>query len=136
MRRAPLLAVLLLVSASLAFAGDPKPAPTATPPRLITPAALASMLRHKDFVFVNVHVPYEGEIQGTDAHLAYDRIEAEVSRWPSRKSTPIVVYCRSGSMSAMAASTLTRLGYTNVRDLSGGMVAWREAGYPLIQRPR
>ncbi len=136
MRRAPLIAVLLLVSASLAFAGDLKPAPAAAPPRLLTPGALASMLRHKDFILVNVHVPYAGEIQGTDAHLAYDRIEAELSRWPARKTTPIVVYCRSGAMSAMAARTLARLGYTNLRDLSGGMVAWQEAGYPLARRPR
>jgi rhodanese-related sulfurtransferase len=43
----------------------------------------------------------------------------------------IAVYCRSGTMSAEAARTLVRLGYTDVWDLGGGMLAWEKAGFPL-----
>ena len=43
----------------------------------------------------------------------------------------IVLYCRSGSMSAEAAETLTRFGYDDVWDLRGGMIAWEEAGFRL-----
>jgi rhodanese-related sulfurtransferase len=105
-------------------------------PRAVTPAELAAMLPRKDFVLVNVHVPYQDEIPGTDMQLAYDRIEASADRLPARKTTPLVVYCRSGGMSAIAARTLVRLGYSNVRDLSGGMAAWVEAGYQLLGRRR
>lgn len=36
-------------------------------------------------------------------------------------------------MSAIAAEALVRLGYRNVVDLEGGMVAWQRAGYPLVK---
>jgi len=36
----------------------------------------------------------------------------------------VVVYCRSGNRSAMAKSYLTSRGFTAVRNLIGGMVAW------------
>ena len=40
---------------------------------------------------------------------------------------------RSGRMSAIAAEALVGFGYTNVWDLKGGMIAWKEAGYPIAE---
>ena len=42
----------------------------------------------------------------------------------------VIVYCRSGTRAALAASTLKTLGYVNVANLDGGFVAWRDAGLP------
>ncbi len=100
----------------------------------ITPAQLNTMLAQKDFTFVNVHIPYEGEIASTDAFIPYNEIDQKLDRLPADKSARIVLYCRSGRMSAIAAGTLTRLGYTSVWDLDGGMVAWENAGYKLLTR--
>jgi len=36
-------------------------------------------------------------------------------------------------MSVIAAKALVELGYTNVWNLDGGMIAWYEAGYPLLR---
>lgn len=99
----------------------------------VTPAQLQSMLKDKDFVFVNTHIPYEGEIEGTDLFIPFDEVEQRLSELPAASDAKIVVYCRSGSMSGIAANTLVGLGYTNVWNLDGGMVAWEEAGYPLLQ---
>jgi rhodanese-related sulfurtransferase len=96
----------------------------------ITPRVLRSWLDDKDFLLVNVHVPYEEQIEPTDELMPFDEIEGHLDAFPQRDAK-IVVYCRSGSMSATAARTLVRLGYTNVWNLDGGMIAWREAGYPL-----
>ena len=39
----------------------------------------------------------------------------------------LIVYCGSGGRSALAAKTLTDMGYSNVASLAGGYAAWREA---------
>lgn len=45
----------------------------------------------------------------------------------SNKSDTILLYCRSGNRSALAADTLQKLGYTNVLSMIGGYQAWQEA---------
>ncbi len=47
------------------------------------------------------------------------------------KDRPLVCMCRSGRRSAEAASTLARLGFTNVSQLTGGVTAWEQAGLSL-----
>ena len=98
----------------------------------VSAAGLAEMLKQKDFPLMNVHIPYEGEIKGTDFFVPFNRIDANLGKLPADKSAKLVVYCRSGAMSAIAARTLVKLGYTNVWNLDGGMIAWRELGYPLL----
>jgi len=98
----------------------------------LSPGELKDSLEDKDFAFVNVHIPFEGDISGTDLSIPYDEIgqKENLDRLPN-KDAQIVLYCRSGSMSSEAARTLVELGYENVRDLDGGMVAWEKAGYRL-----
>lgn len=96
----------------------------------VSPQRLATMLEAKDFTFVNVHVPYEGEIAGTDLFIRYDEIAGRQAELPAADDK-IVLYCRSGSMSTAAAIALVRAGYTRIWNLAGGMNAWRAAGYPV-----
>lgn len=133
-------AVALLVSACVRSAPNLEPgrevAVDGQSYQIITVAQLKSMLDSKDFLLVNVHIPYAGEIKGTDLFLPYNEIEQNLSKLPTDRGARIVVYCRSGSMSSIAAKTLTRLGYTNIRDVDGGMLAWEKEGYPLVQSPQ
>ena len=99
----------------------------------VDPAGLRSMLAAKDFLLVNVHIPYEGEIEDTDLFIPYDQVEAHLGELPGDTGAKIVLYCRSGRMSAIAAEVLAAQGYTNLWDLTGGMIAWEEAGYPIVQ---
>ena len=99
----------------------------------IAPVELNTMLKDKDFVFINVHIPFEGNIAGTDLSIAYDQITDpfNLAQLPADKSAKIVLYCRSGRMSAIAAEALVKKGYTNIWDLAGGMVDWEQAGFNL-----
>lgn len=92
---------------------------------------LASMLKNKDFVFINVHIPFAGNIADTDLSIPYDAIEQNGSQLPADKNAKIVLYCRSGRMSEIAAEKLVSLGYTDIWNLKGGMVEWEQAGYEI-----
>ena len=45
------------------------------------------------------------------------------------KSKTVYVYCRSGHRSQIASKKLLSLGFTDVRNVEGGFMAWSEAGY-------
>ena len=45
-------------------------------------------------------------------------------------SKQVIVMCRSGARSVLAAVTLTELGFTDVLNMAGGMTAWKDAGLP------
>ncbi len=100
----------------------------------ILPQDLQAMLAEKDFLLVNVHIPYAGEIPQTDLFVPFDQIEGSLDQFPQSKDAKIVVYCRSGGMSAIAARALVQAGYTNVYNLDGGFNAWQAAGFELIKK--
>ena len=62
---------------------------------------------------------------------AHPALSAETA--PIPESRPIVLYCLTGGRSALAAESLQRLGFEQVRSLAGGVAAWCQAGVPLIQ---
>jgi rhodanese-related sulfurtransferase len=42
------------------------------------------------------------------------------------KHDEVVIYCRSGNRSGIAAQILEQLGFENVKNLTGGMLAWQQ----------
>jgi len=50
---------------------------------------------------------------------------------PADKTRPLLVVCATGSRSSRAVAVLNKLGFTNVRTLSGGLAAWRQANLPV-----
>lgn len=50
-----------------------------------------------------------------------------------RPDRSVIVYCKSGGRSALAAATLTDLGYRNVAHLDGGITAWKQAQRPTVR---
>ena len=82
---------------------------------------------------MNVHIPFEGNIADTDLSIPYDQITepANLTQLPVDKNAKIVLHCRSGRMSAIAAEELVKLGYTNIWNLKGGMLEWERADFEI-----
>jgi len=95
----------------------------------ISAGDLSEMLENKDFFLIDVHIPEQDHIPGTDTLIPYNEIIDRQSDLPEDKNSKIVLYCRSGSMSQEAAKTLLDLGYTNVYNLTGGANEWKKAGF-------
>lgn len=72
-----------------------------------------------------------GHLAGAN-HMDRGLLEFSVEQAVPDKSTPIVVYCKTGGRSALAALTLKQMGYTNVKSMNGGFDAWQKAGYPVV----
>jgi rhodanese-related sulfurtransferase len=64
-------------------------------------------------------------------HLSKGIIERDIEAVIPDKEAPIVLYCGGGFRSVLAADALQQMGYHRVISMTGGIRAWREAGYPL-----
>ena len=89
------------------------------------------MMNHKDFILINTHIPYEGEIPGTNLLIPYNEIERNKSKLPKDKAARLVVYCKTGPMGDVAARKLAQMGYTHVIHFKDGMSGWEKAGRSL-----
>ncbi|MFQ5493313.1 MAG: rhodanese-like domain-containing protein [Candidatus Dojkabacteria bacterium] len=97
----------------------------------IGPEEFNEILGNSDPFVIDVHTPEQAHIEGTDAFIDYAIIDEQTQKLPADKDTEILVYCRSGNMSGIASEKLIEMGYTNVRNLAGGVKAWEAAGYEL-----
>jgi rhodanese-related sulfurtransferase len=79
---------------------------------------------------IDVRAPHEweaGHISGA-THLPLDELAQRAGEID--KERPVVLYCRGGNRSTMAAAALAEAGYDAAK-LSEGIVGWDEAGLPL-----
>lgn len=111
-----------------------EPAAAHEPYARLDPAAFEERMKNEQAMVINVHIPYEGELAGTDAFIPYDKIRDD-PRLPEDKGTEILLYCRSGRMSEEAGVDLHEEGYTNIAHLEGGMKAWEASGREVIFNP-
>lgn len=134
--RRSLLAVPAVAALAVAGCSGPEPSPSSPPttdaaPRLVGPDGFAAEVDGGERFVLNVHTPDEGSIEGTDASIPFDELEARAQDLPTDRATPLAVYCRTGRMSEVAVGTLARMGFDDVVELRGGMVAWTDSGRML-----
>ncbi len=106
---------------------------------VITVDQLASELaENPDLILIDVRTDAEIAEKGVieSSNLITIPLEEFISGkadWPADKGAKIVTYCGSGHRCTMAMTILWTYGYTDVRSLKGGLGAWVEAGYPVVE---
>ncbi len=103
--------------------------------QLVNPTEFSKLIREGGGFLVDVHTPEQTHIPSTDAFIPFDNIAENSDQLPNDKDTPILVYCRSGSMSETASEEIAALGYTNVYDLEGGINAYKEQNNEVVITP-
>ncbi len=121
--------VLILTTGSLSSPQDsPATDTTSSAPTNsytnLDPANFKALVNEDGVFVVDVHIPEQEHIDGTDAFIPYNEIANRLNELPQDKNAKILVYCRSGGMSAIASDVLVKNGYTNVFNLSGGKNAY------------
>lgn len=87
------------------------------------------MDNNEDFQLIDVRETFEYEtsnLNGENIPLGGILIEAD----KIATDKPVIIQCRSGKRSAAAVMQLEQLGFTNLYNLKGGILAWQEAFDP------
>lgn len=69
-------------------------------------------------------------------HLPRGILERDIEGVATDPNQPIVLYCAGGIRSALAAESLQRMGYKNVKSMAGGFAAWANQGLPVDSTPK
>ncbi|MFT6998000.1 MAG: rhodanese-related sulfurtransferase [Cryomorphaceae bacterium] len=96
----------------------------------------SELIAQGDLLLLDVRTPGEvsqGYIEGAqNINIStWEEFKAGVDKLD--KTEPVMVYCRVGGRSHKAAVYLVESGFTQVYDIKGGILAWNDAGEPLIK---
>lgn len=103
----------------------------------VAPAEVVTLLSSGEARVFDVREDHEwaaGHVPGA-SHLGKGIIERDIERTVPDPATPIVLYCGGGYRSALAVDALQKMGYVNVRSMSGGWRAWTERGGAISMDP-
>ena len=111
----------------------PAAADAAVARNLSPPEAIALIGQRSDIYLLDVRTPGEYRQTRLDgAHLIpIDQLMQRLAELPGDR--PILVYCAVGSRSAQVVNYLARRGYPELYNLYGGIYAWAQNGYPVLQ---
>lgn len=94
----------------------------------ITVEELKKRLDNNESIFIiDVREPHEfAEFTITELNIPLGLLPQKLWDFDERMEEEIVVLCRSGSRSTSAKMILTQAGFSNVRNLTGGILEWQE----------
>jgi rhodanese-related sulfurtransferase len=111
--------------------------------REVAPSALSSEAAKAVLIDVREPAEYEAGHLATAINIPRGVLEFQVDAHPAvanvtepalaHRQRPVVLYCRTGGRAALAADSLQRIGFSDVRSIAGGIEAWIAAGLPVTQ---
>ena len=89
-----------------------------------------------DFFLLDVRTEPEyiaGRLAFSDLLIPYDSLSAHLDKLPQDKTTTILCFCRTGRRSGISTRYLKSIGYENVYNVTGGIVAWQKMGQEIVK---
>jgi rhodanese-related sulfurtransferase len=133
---------------------QPASSPSGTPPPNSTPALTAAITAadtaisvqdaftliqqnksNPDFVIIDVRTADEfnsGHLEGA-VNIDFYSPDFKANLDKLERNKEYLIYCRTGIRGAAAIRIMLDIGFTMVRNMSGGIVQWNEAGYPTVK---
>ena len=101
----------------------------------ISPTDAVAKRKSGEGVIVDVREKDEWDEEHIPAalHLSRGTIELDVEDKICDPNVVIICHCGGGGRSALAAESLQKMGYKNVRSMAGGFKAWKQAGLPTAR---
>jgi rhodanese-related sulfurtransferase len=98
----------------------------------ISPTEAAAKLKSGEAVIVDVRERDEWDEEHIPGaiHLSRGTIELDIEEKVPDSNAMIITHCGGGGRSALAAESLQKMGYKNVRSMASGFKAWKAAGLP------
>ncbi|HCD52850.1 MAG TPA: NADH oxidase [Balneolaceae bacterium] len=82
---------------------------------------------NEDVQLIDVREDFEYQVSNLGGkHIPLGSLPTKIEELSGLKEKEIIMICRSGARSANATYFLTQNGFTNVANLSGGMMAWAD----------
>jgi len=134
-----LMAILIILALALTACSASPAAPVAAASQVevaqlgpkVDVAAVNALQGRDDVVILDVREQSEydaGHIPGVTL-IPMNTVPNRLNEIP--KDKPVIVTCRSGNRSGQVTDYLRQQGYTNVHNMTGGINAWQQAGYPV-----
>jgi rhodanese-related sulfurtransferase len=104
----------------------------------VGPLEATELINHKEAVVVDVR-PAADYAKGhiiNAINVPMNGFKNQMTALAKHKDKPVIVSCRSGSQSSVAAAHLRKQGFADVHNLKGGVLAWEAASLPLTKKKR
>ena len=102
----------------------------------IDPAAAQQQIENAKPFILDVRETAEmakGKIAGS-TNIPIRDLPKMIAKLPDNKTAPILIYCQVGYRGGIGMTVLRMWGYTNVRNIKGGLDAWEKAGLPVVEK--
>ncbi len=102
----------------------------------ISPTDVTRLMNHETAVLVDIRTAAEnreGHIINSK-HIPTAELNKRIDELEKHKQDHVIAYCRSGSRSVAACKMLKKMGFENVHNLGGGIMAWQNANLPVTSK--
>jgi rhodanese-related sulfurtransferase len=106
--------------------------------KVISPSEVVSLLNDDRTLLIDVREPHEfanGHIENA-RHIPYGRLDEKVYELEPYKDSPVVVVCQTGTRSQPACKKLSKLGFHQLYEMKGGMLAWQDLKLPVSKKKK